>query len=176
MITNSSVGRIRALLAGVFLLCAAGQAFGQAPASELQTIDGKSVQPADWKGKIVVMSFSGTWVPLATKELPALQKLADRYASRGVQVFWVSVNSEKPGARTYSTSADLQAFAQKNGLRLPVLRDPEQKLYKELGLDGLPTIVILDRQGKVVRKHVGLGVEAGEAYGEIIHDLDQLLK
>jgi len=40
-------------------------------------------------------------VPLASKELPALQKIADRYSSRGVQVYWVSINSSKPGARNY---------------------------------------------------------------------------
>ena len=131
---------------------------------------------ADLKGKVVVMSFGGTWVPLTSKELPALQKLADRYATRPVQFYWVSINSAKQGARNYASDADLQAFAQKNSLRLPVLRDPEQALYKQLALDGLPTAVIFDQQGNVVRKHVGFGTEAGEAYGAIIRDLDQLLK
>jgi peroxiredoxin len=147
-----------------------------AQTASLQTTDGKTVSLADLKGKVVVMSFGGTWVPLTSKELPALQKLADRYAARPVRFYWVSINSAKQGARNYASDADLQAFAQKNSLRLPVLRDPEQALYKQLALDGLPTVVIFDQQGNVVRKHVGFGTEAGEAYGAIIRDLDQLLK
>jgi peroxiredoxin len=160
----------------VVILTFASIAFGQTPATTLQTTDGKTVNLADSKAKVVVLSFGGTWVPLTSRELPELQKLADRIVPRGAQVYWVSINSAKPGGRNYIADADLQAFAQKNNLRLPVLRDPEQKLYKELALDGLPTLVILDQQGKVIRKHVGFGTEAGAAYGALIREIEQLLK
>src|SRR5262249_33570276 len=152
--------RINIVLAVAIWASISGVVLAQGPANVLQTIDGNTVNLAELKGKIIVMSFGGTWIPLASKELPALQKLADRYAPRGVQVFWVSINSAKTGARNYASDADLQAFAQKNGLRISVLRDPEQKLYKEQGVDALPTVVILDRQGKVFRKHVGFGTDA----------------
>src|SRR5262245_19077149 len=163
-------------LAVAVLASISGLGFGQGTANALQSTDGSTVNLETLRGKIVVLSFGGTWVPLTARELPALQKLADRNAARGVQVYWVSINSDKQGARNYISNTDLQAFVQKNGLRAPVLRDPEQRLYKELGLDALPTVVILDRQGKVVRKHVGFGTDAGEAYGEIQRELDQLLK
>src|ERR1051325_3929805 len=121
----------------------------QAPPLTLRTVDGGSVNLADSRGKIVVLSFGGNWVPLAAKELPALQKLADRYANRGVNFYWVSINNAKPGAKNYASDADLQAFAQKNGLRLMALRDPEQAAYRAFGMDAVPTVVILDREGKV---------------------------
>lgn len=143
--------------------------------STLNSVEGRAVNLDDFKGKVVVLSFGGTWVPLASKELPALQRLADRYAARGVQVYWVSINSAKPGARNYASDAELQDFARKNNLRLGVLRDPEQKLYDSYGLDAVPTIVILDKTGKVVRKQVGFGAD-GEGYGEIFRELDQALK
>lgn len=164
------------ILAAAVVALGAMQAFAQAPEATLQSTEGKTMSLSELKGKVVVLSFGGSWVPLASKELPALQKLADRFVSRDVQIYWVSINSAKPGARTYATDADLKAFAAKNGFTLPVMRDPEQKLYKELALDAVPTIVLLDKQGKVVRKHVGFGTEAGEAYGEIIRDIEQLLK
>jgi len=151
-------------------------AMAQNPQISLRSADGRTVDSSDFKGKIIVLSFGGTWVPLATKELSALQKLADRYSTRGVQVYWVSINSDKQGARNFAADADLQAFAQKNNLRVTVLRDPEQQVYKALGLDAVPTLVILDREGKVVRKQVGIGTDQGDGYGEIIRDLDQLLK
>ena len=92
-----------------------------------------------------------------------------------MQFYWVSVNSDKPGARTSATDADLNAFVQKNNVRLTVLRDPDQQVYKALGLDGLPTVVIIC-DGKVVLKHVGFGTEQNEGYSEIAKTLDQLLK
>ncbi len=158
-------------LAALFLTSGVALAQGN-----LRSTDGGTVNLADAKGKIVVLSFGGTWLPMASKELPALQKLADRYATRSVQVYWVSINSDKQGARNYAADADLQAFGQKNNIRLTILRDPDQQAYKAFGLDAVPTIVILDRDGKLVRKHIGFGTEQGEGYAEVIRELDQLLK
>lgn len=147
----------------------------QVPQISLRSTGGSTVNLADLKGKAVVLSFGGTWVPLTAKELPALQKQADRYTPRGVQFFWVSVNSDKPGTRTSATDADLNAFVQKNNVRLTVLRDPDQQAYKALGLDGLPAVVIISN-GKVALKHVGFGTEQNEGYSKIAKTLDQLLK
>lgn len=151
----------------------------QVPQITLRSTDGRPVNLADnladSKNKIVVLSFGGTWVPLAARELPALQKQADRYAPRGVRFFWVSINSDKAGTRTSATDSELTAFAQKNNLKLTVLRDPEQQAYKAFGLDALPTVVIIS-EGKIVLKHVGFGTEQGDGYSEIAKVLDQLLK
>ena len=159
----------------VLALCLMTAAFAQTPQVTLQGTDGKSVTTADLKGQVTVLSFGATWVPLAAKELPALQKLADRYAARGVQVYWVSVNSAKTGAKNYATDADLEAFAVKRGLKARVLRDPEQAAYRAYGVDALPTVVIL-KNGEVARKVVGFDPDQGEAYAAVMKELDALLK
>src|SRR5262245_7022200 len=151
-------------------------ALAQSQSATFHSVDGREVSLADQKGKVVVMSFGGTWVPLVSKELPALQKIADRYSSRGVQVYWVSINSSKPGARNYASDADLQSFAQKHNIRIPTLRDPDQTVYKSFGLDAVPTVVIIDQQGNIAHKHVGFGADQGEAYGELIRVIERLLK
>lgn len=148
----------------------------QAPQVTLTATDGQTVGAAELRGKVTVLSFGATWVPLASKELPALQKLADRYTARGVQVYWVSMNSTKPGAKNYMTDADLAAFAQQRGWRLKALRDPEQAAYRAYGVDALPTIVILNKDGSVARKLVGFDPDQGEAYAAVMKELDQLLK
>ncbi len=160
----------------ILLTVFAGSAVAQqAPQFSLRSTEGRTVNSSELRGKIVVLSFGSTTVPLAAKELVALQKQADRYSPRGVQFFWVSVNSDKAGARAYASDADLQVFAQKVNLRIPVLRDPEQQTYKAFGLDGLPTVVIIS-DGKIALKHVGFGTDQGEGYSEIAKVLDQLLK
>ena len=148
----------------------------QAPQLTFRAADGGTINLADHRGKMVVLSFGATWVPLAAKEMAALQKLSERYANRGVNFYWVSINSNKQGAKNYASDSDLQAFAQRNGLRLMVLRDPDQAAYRALGVDSLPTVIILDREGKVYRKHVGFDPEQPEAYGQVMRDLDQSLK
>jgi peroxiredoxin len=93
-----------------------------------------------------------------------------------VQVYWVSINSSKPGVRNYASDADLQAFAQKHNLKITALRDPDQTAYRSFGLDAVPTVVIIDQQGNLAHKHVGFGPDQGEAYGELIRVIERLLK
>jgi peroxiredoxin len=170
--------RLRASFISIFMALGpvSSEALTQNLSATLRSVDGREVRLADQKGKVVVMSFGGTWVPLASKELPALQKLADRFSSRGVQVYWVSINSSKPGARNYASDADLQIFAQKHNLKITALRDPDQTAYKSFGLDAVPTVVIFDQQGNLAHKHVGFGADQGEAYGELIRVIERLLK
>ncbi len=163
-------------LAIAFVAFVSLASFAQSTQISLRSVDGQTVNLNDLRGKVVVMSFGGSWVPLASKELPALQKIADRFAGRDVQVYWISINSAKPGGRNFASDADLKAFAQKHDLRVTVLRDPDQEAYRAFGLDAVPTVVILDQEGKVVRKHVGFGPDQGESYNKIIRDLEQLLK
>ena len=148
----------------------------QAPQVSLQGINGSSFDLAASRGKAVVLSFGGSDIPLAAKQLAALQKLADRYNGKAVQFYWVSTNSAKTGARGYATDADLQAFAQKNGLRIAVLRDAERSASRTLGLDAFPTLVVLNQNGQVSLTHVGFDPDQGEAYADVIRTLDQILK
>jgi peroxiredoxin len=168
--------RMQFALTGALVALLALTATAQAPQVSLKTTNDGTVSSAEWQGKVVVLSFGATWVPLAAKELPALQKLADRYAARGVQVYWVSVNSATPGAKGYSTNADLSASAEKNGFHGRVLRDADKAAYRTFGVDALPTVVILNKDGQVARKLVGFDPDQGEAYAAVMKELDQLLK
>lgn len=165
-----------ALLAIATMIAGGIRVEGQSDLVRLRGLDGSTVDQSSMQGKIVVLAFGGTWVPLASKELPALQKLADRYSPRGVQFFWVSINSDKTGARNYASDSDLTAFAGKNGLKMGIVRDPELEVYRGLGLDALPTVVLFNQEGKIVRKHVGLSPDQPESYNAIMRDIDQLIK
>jgi len=158
------------------LVLSVGGAGAQSPQLALRSIGGQTVNLADDRGKVVVLSFSATWTPLVSKELTAVQNLADRYAGRGVVVYWVSINTLKQGSKNYASDADLQAFAGRYGLKLPVLRDPEQAAYHAFGLTALPTIVVIDPSGRVAHRHVGFDPEQGDSLGDVGKAIDQLLK
>jgi peroxiredoxin len=150
----------------VLTVLAAGPGTGQSSHLVFRSAAGQTIDLADEK-KVIVLSFSATWAPLASKELPALQTFADAHAGRGVSVYWVSINSSKQGSKNYASDADLTAFAARYGLKLPVLRDADQDGYRSLGLSAVPTIVVLDRNGKVALRHVGFDPEQAEPFGDV---------
>lgn len=141
-----------------------------------RSVNGDKVSLADQGGQVVVLVFNATWVPMTNKSLPALQRIANRYESRGVIFYWVSVNGARVGEESYISDADLKAFARENGLRLTVLRDPERKAFGAFGLDALPSTVIIDRTGQVYQKHVGFDPTQVLGYEVLIKTLNQLLR
>ena len=158
------------------MILGAGLTLAQGTNLVFRSTDGRAVDLASERGKVIVLSFSATWAPLAAKELAALQKLADTYTGRPVSVYWVSINSTKQGAKNYAADGDLQTFASRNGFRGVVMRDPEQAAYKSLGLNSVPTIVVLDKNGALVRKHVGFDPDRDDALNDVITATDQALK
>lgn len=157
----------------MFMLCAAN--VGAQPALSLRAIDGRTVNLADERGSVVVLAFGATWTPLASRELPALQELADKYAGSGATFYWVSINSAKQGARNYASDADLQAFAVRHGLKVGVLRDPDQAAYRALGLTGLPGMVVIDKSGQIAHRHIGFDPRRAESFGDVDGVLNRLL-
>lgn len=115
---------------------------------QLRTLDGQSVKLSDYRGKVVVVSFSARGIPLTRMELPQLQRLAEKYEGRDVVVLWVSINSTSAKAQSYASDEDLRMLT-KGYNRLTVLRDPDGSYYRQFGTNALPTILVLDRQGRL---------------------------
>jgi peroxiredoxin len=123
---------------------------------KLHTTDGGEITSEMVRGDVVVLAFGSSQLgPLSKAQVQGVQELADQFGARDVRVYWVSTDSDKPQSKTYTTDEQLRAFARKNGLKTAVLRDPEGALFKHVGADQLPAIVILDRHGAVSGSPVG---------------------
>lgn len=146
----------------------------QAPNITLTGVDGSNFSLASSKGKVVVLSFGATWVPMTSKELPALQKLVS--ANPKASFYWVSTNSAKAGEKNFAADADLQAFAAKNGLRIPVLRDADKVAYRALGLTSLPSLIVIDQAGNIKLKHEGFDPDQADPFGDVTQAINQLTK
>jgi peroxiredoxin len=125
----------------------AGSAQNPAPDFSLRAIGGETVTSASLRGEVVVLAFGASWLPLTKNQLDAVKKLADQYAGRGVAVYWVSTESESPKSKNYASDEQLRALAQK--YKATVLRDPDGAVSKRLGVDQLPSVVIIDKQGNI---------------------------
>ena len=121
----------------------------------LRSIDGQTVTSDSLRGEVVVLAFGASWLPLSKTQLQGVRKLADEYSNRGVVVYWVSTESDDPKSKNYASDEQLRAFAQKYGLKVTVLRDPDGVVSKKFGVDQLPSIVILDKEGNISGGPIG---------------------
>jgi len=142
----------------------------------LRPLAGPPVRLGDLRGRVAVLAFAGTSVPFLARELTSLQRLAGRYESRQVAFYWVCIDSDRPGTKSYSSNEQIQSFLRSSNLRLEVLRDPEMASYRHFGLEAVPTVVLIDRTGRVVRKYVGIETDQGEVYSDIIAEIEQLIR
>lgn len=156
--------------------CLAFGTQGRAPVEfSLRSVDGQTVSSESLRGEVVVMAFGASWLPLSKTQLQGVRKLADEYSQRGVIVYWVSTESEDSKSKNYASDEQLRAFAQKYGLKVTVLRDPDGAVSKKMGIDQLPSIIILDKQGNLVGTPIGGLDPGGNLTGQLAARLDKIL-
>jgi peroxiredoxin len=140
----------------------------------LRAIDGQTITSSSLRGEVVVLAFGASWLPLSKTQLQGVRKLADEYSNRGVVVYWVSTESEDPKSKNFASDDQLRAFAQKYGLKVTVLRDPDGTTSKKFGIDQLPSIVIIDKEGHASEPIGGLDPQ-GNLATQLAERLDKVL-
>ena len=141
----------------------------------MRSVDGQTITADSLRGEVVVLAFGASWLPLSRTQLQGLRKLADEYSARGVVVYFVSTESNDSKSKNYASDQQLRAFADKFGLKVTVLRDPEGQISKKLGIDQLPSIIILDKQGNVLDEPIrGLDPQ-GDLAGQLASRLKKIL-
>jgi len=141
----------------------------------LRSIDGQTVTSDSLRGEVVVLAFGASWLPLSKTQLQGIRKFADQYSNRGVVVYWVSTESEEQKSKNYASDDQLRAFATKYGLKVTVLRDPDGAISRKMGVDQLPTIVIIDKQGNIAGTPIGGLDPSGNLANQLADRLNQIL-
>lgn len=113
-----------------------------APVFDLVSDRGAAVSLLQYRGKIVVMNLWATWCPPCRAEMPDLQTVASQYARDGVVI--VGVNQGE-------SSEKAAAFAASLRISFPIWLDQEQRYGRAYQALGMPTTVIVDRNGTIVR-------------------------
>ena len=115
---------------------------GQPIAFAGPTIDGKKFSTADVKGKILVVDFWATWCGPCRAELPKLVKIYKKYHEKGVEFVGISLDQ---------TADDLKDFLKANpDLSWTQVFDEKQPLAKKYGIEAIPTMYLIDQEGKLV--------------------------
>jgi peroxiredoxin len=116
-----------------------------APAFTLKDLQGKNVSLADYKGKVVLADFWGTFCVPCVKALPELQALHQKYGPKGFAVIGVSVD-EKP--------SQVAPVIKKAKATYPMLM-ATPKVWSAYKVSALPALVLIGRDGKIIKRYGG---------------------
>jgi len=119
-----------------------------APDFSLTTAEGEYVSLDDLRGKVVVLDFWGTWCPPCVESVPELRTLHKRY-SKEPSFMLIGVSSD-------SDEQEWREFTAKNKMIWPQYRDKDQKVQRAFGVRAFPTYVVIDHEGIVQFRSVGL--------------------
>jgi thiol-disulfide isomerase/thioredoxin len=113
-----------------------------------ESADGGEMRLSDFAGKHVVLNFWATWCAPCRKEMPTLAALQTALGGEEFEVVTVATGRNDP--------AGMASFMAEIGVdNLPLHRDPQQRLAREMGVLGLPVTVILNPEGMEIARLQG---------------------
>jgi thiol-disulfide isomerase/thioredoxin len=117
------------------------------PAFSATDLTGKTVSSADWRGKVVLINFWATWCMPCRVEIPDLVALQDKYRQ---QLVVVGVSEDEEGIDK------VEAFAREHKINYPVVMANAELRKIFPNVVALPTTFVLDRDGRLAKRTVGL--------------------
>jgi peroxiredoxin len=116
------------------------------PALVLAQLDGGTWRMVDHRGEVVLVNYWATWCEPCWEEAPGLVRLSQELGPKGLAVLGVSVDDGGRGK--------VQQFVDEFHLPYPVaLQEPMSQMSR--GMAGVPTTILVDRQGRVAKTYVG---------------------
>lgn len=113
---------------------------------ELATLDGKVVKSSELAGKVVLVNFWATWCGPCKEEMPSLARLQQQLDPTRFALLTVTTDLQPQG---------IVHFLSQLGVNLPVLFDEDQEVSRSFMVRGLPTTIVIARDGTLVGRAVG---------------------
>ncbi|NNE97886.1 MAG: TlpA family protein disulfide reductase [Pyrinomonadaceae bacterium] len=110
------------------------------PEFELTKSDGAKVSDKTLEGNPAVLVFWSLYCSKCKKETPAVNKITAKFSRKGVEIVGINIGE---------TREEIEKGIKSFGISYPVAADPNKKVMKKFGAIGTPTIVFVDKTGKV---------------------------
>lgn len=118
-----------------------------APEFSLTDLAGQKLDLHDYEGKVVLLDFWATWCGPCRIEIPEFEDLQNRYRDQGFAVIGISMDDSVPPVKD---------FYQQFKMNYPVAIGDSKLAELYGGIFGLPTTMVIGRDGRIYAKHVGL--------------------
>ena len=153
------------MLASLISTCHAALGPGDVPPDSLgYSTSGGEMLLNHYFGKVVIVTFWATWCPQCIKELPILEAVQNKAGKANLEV--IAVNIENADVFRRATRIMGQS------MHLALLRDATGEARKAYGVNGIPHMVIIGRDGRILQVHRGY---AEDALDDIVSDINQAL-
>ncbi len=133
---------------------------------ELKDIENNLRNYNELKGeKLTLIDFWATWCKPCNKAIPGLNKIYDSFKPKGVEIIGINCDGPRSISKVGPLSKSLN-------IQYPVLIDINSEIKTELNIIAMPTLVIVDANGKIVWIHEGFVDGDTEI---IIEEIEKLL-
>jgi len=120
------------------------------PVSDLPFVDEDEVEGrlSDYRGKYVVLNFWATWCAPCREEMPSLEALQRQFGSDQFEVVTLATGRNSPQA--------IRRFFDEIGVEnLPMYRDINQQIARQMSVMGLPITLVIDPEGRELARLMG---------------------
>lgn len=125
-----------------------GDSLAMAPDFELPRLGGGTLRLRDYRGRVVLLNFWATWCPPCRAEIPDLVALQAALEDEGLTTIGVSL--DEGGFKA------VRPFAASHEINYPLVVDDGAVAAAFGSLYGLPTTLVIDKRGRIVRRVIGL--------------------
>ena len=119
-----------------------------APDFSFTSLDGEHISLEDLQGKVVLLDFWGTWCPPCVESVPDLRNLHKKY-SKDSSFVLIGISSD-------GDDEVWRDFTEKNKMVWPQYRDKDRRIQRAFGVRSFPTYIIIDHEGIVRHRSVGM--------------------
>ena len=120
----------------------------EAPNFTLENLDEEKLSLHDFRGQVVMLNFWATWCPPCRREIPSMQSIYQDLGKDGFVV--LAINEFEDPDHVFAYTGQLSVDP-----TFPVLFDRDSAVSQLYGVKGLPTTLLIDKQGKIVYRAVG---------------------
>jgi thiol-disulfide isomerase/thioredoxin len=128
-----------------------------APTVTMKDLQGNDVTLQQFRGKVVLVNFWATWCEPCQIEMPWFIDFQEKYGPRGLTVLGVAMDEEGKGVvGPFIQNQEFDLDGHKGKVNYTILLGNDDVAEKFGGLIGLPTTLVISRDGKIVKRFIGL--------------------
>ncbi|NIG55528.1 TlpA disulfide reductase family protein [Chitinophaga sp. Cy-1792] len=130
------------------------------PSVKYPTPDGSLASLDQYKGKYLLVDFWASWCGPCRQAIPHVKELYSAYKDRGFEVASISIDTDK--------KAWVKAMSEENMPWMQLLSDNKDKTMQEFQFSGIPTMYLVDPEGKILDRYTGFSEETAVKVKEVL--------